>query len=180
MNECKKCRFRGIDVGDTDDMVWCNYLEGHINKRIKLNCKFFIPEKILCSCGKNAIWIFNLDQTNEKFTCDDCLDKTKFPYSVILIESIIAQRFLTIYRRVTKTNKDYLNMVKKHLTTKEQDTYSFIIELGGAVLVRSLSDVEKGCLGKLMKYKLGEMCSINQSNREFKVFKLYKGVYLDE
>lgn len=177
MNECKKCRFRGVD---TEDLVWCNYLDGYANSRVKLRCKFFIPEGILCSCGKDAIWVANMDQDTERFTCDDCLDGVKVPYSVVLIESIIATKFLPIYRRITKTNKDYFNMVKTHLTKKEIDAYSFIIELGGAVLVRSLSDVERGCLGKLMKYKLGEMCSINQHNREFKVFKLYKGVYLDE
>jgi len=174
MKECKDCKFLGLV---SNSMTWCNYLEGYVQES-ELKCKWRVPDKIPCSCGENSIWLVDLDKDSERFSCDTCLDGCRMPMSVILLDNIIPTELLKIYKKINKISTDYKAMVNS-LSKKQMDTYNFILELGGAVLVRSLDDTQRGCLGKLVSDKLGEIGYINQHKRKFKVFRLDKGVLLN-
>ena len=175
MEICKSCYFKGTQTKDT---LYCRLWKEMVTWT---ECSSYMPTYILCDvCGKHvAKFTAYLNDKKEGFICVICEKAVRYNpiYVPFEISDLPESKIHEIYciRHGIEDDEDMEDTIEEVVNTlseKEKKTYDTLLTYKGGVLLRSLSSQQKGCLGTLMKKKLGAISNVIVNYRSFKMFKL--------
>jgi len=175
-NPCYWCGKAYKHVYSLDKRVFCADFEPR-------NIRDAIPHPFCSVCGENAYFVQIYDDMDISYSprCfdhksgtlnDDWLYIKQLNPEVLqgIIEQQLASYpydtprfYVSRNKRREEEYRQYLDSILKGLSKKQRETYLFIKGTGkGAILVRSLNEIQKDALGKLRDKKLVEIYEIDK------------------
>lgn len=178
MEACSYCYFKGKQTnGNTYCKLWKEMATW-------TECSSFTPEFVLCDvCHQRpAEYIAYLNDRKEGFLCIKCEEEVRYDpiYVPFKLSESPNTKIHEVYciRRSKKGDKnmrDEINESVESLSEKEKKAYDCLLTFRNGVLIRSLDAQQRGCLGTLVKKKLGTISNVILNYRSLKVFKLVEG-----